>query len=310
LTLVNRLIKELGEDMAPLKDVSKLDLFVATINKRLSDFSLWLELRKRRAVELDERVYWVLCSNKQDKVALVGAGLSEKELMSFKTILRFLARHKKGNVMVKDIKDRCEKSVNPVELVAKLCEHQWLVASGEGAGVFTAGIRTLVELDKALLDLGAVKCTLNNSAVLRTDKYKDWFKKTTGKDFVEEEAEGAGEDDESSDGVASREEEPAVPKAAPPAKAKGKARRALEDFDEEAEGEGQEQEPGGARSDKGKGRAGASEKDANQRRSGRAGKQRRSMREESEEEEEEEQEEEEEEEEEEEARPPKSKRRA
>ncbi len=290
--------------MAPLKDVSKLDLFLATVNKRLSDYSLWLELRKRRAVELDGRVYWVLCSNKQDKVALIGAGLSEKELMSFKTILRFLARHNKGNVMLKDIKDRCEKSVNPVELLAKLVEHQWLVATGEGQGVLTAGIRTLVELDKALLDLGAVKCTLNDSAVLRTVKYKEWFKKTTGKDF--EEAEGAGEDDESSDGVASREEEPAVPKAAPPAKGKGKARRASEDFDQEAEGEGQEEEPGRARSDKGKGRAGASEKDAPQRSSGRAGKQRRSLREESEEEEEEEEHEEEEEE----ARPAKSKRRA
>ena len=36
LALVNRLIKELGEEgVAPPKDVSKLDQFVATINKRL-----------------------------------------------------------------------------------------------------------------------------------------------------------------------------------------------------------------------------------------------------------------------------------
>ncbi len=56
----------------------------------------------------------------------------------------------------------------------------------------------------ALLDLGASKCSLNNSAVLRTQKYKERFKTTTGKDFVEEEGK---EDYSSEEAAAARNEE-------------------------------------------------------------------------------------------------------
>lgn len=56
-----------------------------------------------------------------------------------------------------------------------LCADKWLYEV-DRSGYYTAGIRTLVELEKLLQSQGAIRCPLTHAVVLRTKKYKEWLK--------------------------------------------------------------------------------------------------------------------------------------
>jgi len=180
-----------------------LDHFILVINQKLESFGMGLKLKKRRAVELDGKVYWVLVNTLADFTSKLATDLSDKELLAFKKILKFLATSKYGNITFKELSKDLDHEAKEA-LLDKLLVGKWLeVCPSGGNGKYTAGLRTMVELEHVMRDLGARECTLNGTPVLLTRPYQAWLRQQTGEEVnvndLESIADKSGNDNSGSD---------------------------------------------------------------------------------------------------------------
>jgi len=188
-----------------------LDHFILVINQKLESFGMGLKLKKRRAVELDGKVYWVLVNTLADFTSKLATDLSDKELLAFKKILKFLATSKYGNITFKELSKDLDHEAKEA-LLDKLLVGKWLeVCPSGGNGKYTAGLRTMVELEHVMRDLGARECTLNGTPVLLTRPYQAWLRQQTGEEVnvndLESIADKSGSDNSGSDEEEEEEEE-------------------------------------------------------------------------------------------------------
>lgn len=143
------------------------------INNALQNLQIGLGIEKRQFIEKDLEYYWVLFNSKDDELSRLAHDLDDKESKVWKSILSMLAESPEGNFSYHDfelvsdciVKDRDE-------FLSRLILEKWIIE--EDSKVYTAGVRTLVELKDILRSQGAQTCALNGYVVLNTKGYREW----------------------------------------------------------------------------------------------------------------------------------------
>uniref|UniRef100_A0A7S2S4C8 Non-structural maintenance of chromosomes element 1 homolog n=1 Tax=Mucochytrium quahogii TaxID=96639 RepID=A0A7S2S4C8_9STRA len=156
----------------------QLDGFVQTINNKLDSLDLMFSIRKRKAVEIDQKIYWVLVNTKQDSFSETTTGYPTWCLQAFKTILGQLAQSPYGNLTYADIdaairdkKKNATKS-DVTTFLERLMKDKWLVEDMSRNGRWTASVRTLVELSEDLVNLGAYEDPNSGYPIIQTPAWR------------------------------------------------------------------------------------------------------------------------------------------
>ena len=99
----------------------------------------------------------------------------------FKKVVEFIVRNEKGYITSTEavhLAQNSAKKVKGAEIEAKLRElhaEKWLHET-DRSGYYTAGLRTLVELDSLLVEYDAHKCPITEKRVISTKRYRTWLK--------------------------------------------------------------------------------------------------------------------------------------
>jgi len=185
-----------------------IDQFMGVLNAQLIADGLGVEVTKRKMVELDGKTYWVLINTRADEISKRAAELNDFERVLFKNMLSKLAKSKNGDLSFGEIKDiallskvTSTKFVKHklTEFLERMVDRRWL-SEGNSEDTFTAGPRTLAELQEELGKLGAKK-DKNGSFVIRTKAYRKWAKEVYCEDGNSTESEDERlKDDEGEEG--------------------------------------------------------------------------------------------------------------
>ena len=166
------------EDVSP-DYTAEMETAVEKINTRLQKYGMQMVLKRRKMVELNGQVYWVLASEGDDEISKKMTTM-EPWVPSFcKKLMELVVSSDDGYFTNTDAiheaaKEPLKKSASAAEAaVSQLVEHHWLW-EGKKKGYYTAGPRTLVELEPLLHDLGAPRCNVSMSTVVKTNRYKAW----------------------------------------------------------------------------------------------------------------------------------------
>mmetsp|Transcript_23348 Transcript_23348/g.28775 ORF Transcript_23348/g.28775 Transcript_23348/m.28775 type:complete len:265 (-) Transcript_23348:1346-2140(-) len=157
------------------------DMLVGEINNHLNKYTMQLRVRKRTAVELDGKTYWVLVNTKSDPVAQQATTLKEWQVRLFKQFCDMIVSSELGVITSTQAISTAQRmrqvSATEVEdLLEQLCKEKWLYEDDEKNGRFTVGIRTLVELEALLQEFGAFECPVTSQISVATNKYRRWLK--------------------------------------------------------------------------------------------------------------------------------------
>ena len=136
-------------------------------------------LKKRKMVELDGKDYWILASECADDVAKLMTDLDTWVPGFCKELMRLVVDNQGGYFKSSDAINLAGEKMSKTPTVAEralasLVASKW-IREGVRKGEFTAGPRSLVELEDLFIELGAEKCALTHTTVIKTSFYTKWL---------------------------------------------------------------------------------------------------------------------------------------
>lgn len=101
----------------------------------------------------------------------------------FKKVLKFVVRNNKGYVTTTEAIHLAQgmkgtRRIKGAEVEAKLRDltlEKWLHET-DRTGYYTAGLRSLVELESLMVEYGAYVCPVTEKPVISTKRYRTWLK--------------------------------------------------------------------------------------------------------------------------------------